>query len=332
MNATDRIARERLAVLQLAERLGNASEACRRSGVDRTSFYQWKRRFAREGVAGLGNRPPVHKSHPQATAADVNRKIVGLALANPAHGCDRIARDLARKGVEVSGVTIQKILHKAGLGTYEIRGAALEARYAEGNTLSSRQIEFLENINPCFRERDVKVGRPGEVLCQGVFFIARFDGLGSVYVHAILDAFSSYAFGALATTTRVEPMLTALQTKALPFFSENRLSVGTLLIGKLASVNVEVLRRNLIGVRMEQRADDVHVMHGFVERFRRIAVTEFMRRPFVRRLSRVGLVRLQSEFDDWLTSYNETRRHDGYSNYGAPPLTVVMQARQKSSR
>jgi transposase-like protein len=32
-------------VLELAERLGNVAEACRRGGIDRTSFYDWKRRF-----------------------------------------------------------------------------------------------------------------------------------------------------------------------------------------------------------------------------------------------------------------------------------------------
>ena len=34
-----------MTVLELAERLGNVSEACRRGGIDRTSFYEWKQRF-----------------------------------------------------------------------------------------------------------------------------------------------------------------------------------------------------------------------------------------------------------------------------------------------
>ncbi|MBI1315774.1 IS481 family transposase, partial [bacterium] len=35
------MARKRLSVLQLAENLGNVTEACRRMGMDRTSFYAW---------------------------------------------------------------------------------------------------------------------------------------------------------------------------------------------------------------------------------------------------------------------------------------------------
>jgi hypothetical protein len=40
-----KLAHKRLTVLQLAASLGNVSEACRRGGLDRTSFHEYKRRF-----------------------------------------------------------------------------------------------------------------------------------------------------------------------------------------------------------------------------------------------------------------------------------------------
>ena len=40
-----KLARQRMSVLQLAQALGSVSAACRRAGMDRTSFYEWKRRF-----------------------------------------------------------------------------------------------------------------------------------------------------------------------------------------------------------------------------------------------------------------------------------------------
>jgi transposase InsO family protein len=323
MNAVDRIARERLAVLQLAERLGNASEACRRSGVDRTSFYIWKRRFAREGVAGLGNRSPVHKSHPQATPADVSRQIVAFALANPAHGCDRVARDLAKRGVEVSAVTIQKILHKAGLGTSEGRGAALEAHYARGTKLSAGQMDFLEKINPCLRERDAGKSYPGEVLCQGTFFLGRFESIGATYLHAVIDRFSCFAFGLVADTSRIEPTIVVLEDMALPFFAGKRLGVEAVLTSSLGATSTLLLREYLLGKDIEYRVSEADRMNGVVERFRRIVVAEFLRRPLVGRLSRAGLARLQRDFDEWLVSYNTVRPLDGYPNYGAPPYRLI---------
>ncbi len=325
MDEGDNIARKRLSVLRLAERLGNASEACRRAGVDRTSFYQWKRRFVRDGLPGLSNRVPDRKEHPFKTPAQVERRIVELAISSPAHGCDRIARILAKAGTTVSAVTIQRILSEAKLGTYEMRAAALEARYAQGKTkLSTEQIEFLERINPSFRERKLRVGGLGEVLCVGAFFLGRFEGPGAIYAHAVVDGFSSYAFANLSTITRIGPALEALQNEAMPFFSEHGIAVRTVVSGRLSETDRGTLGAYLRAVCIEHRPNDGSL--GFIERFRRIAISEFLRRPFVQRFSRVGLARLQREFDDWLTSYNEARPHEGYPNYGATPWSVITQA------
>ena len=51
-DATTKVARQRLSVLEMADALGNISETCRRSGMDRTSFYEWKRRFQTHGLQG----------------------------------------------------------------------------------------------------------------------------------------------------------------------------------------------------------------------------------------------------------------------------------------
>ncbi|MEM9050346.1 MAG: helix-turn-helix domain-containing protein, partial [Pseudomonadota bacterium] len=44
-DAARKVAQQRLSVLELARELGNVAEACRQRGMDRTSFYEWKRRF-----------------------------------------------------------------------------------------------------------------------------------------------------------------------------------------------------------------------------------------------------------------------------------------------
>ncbi len=40
MTADEKVARHRLSVLELAEALGNVSEACRRRGMTRTQFSE----------------------------------------------------------------------------------------------------------------------------------------------------------------------------------------------------------------------------------------------------------------------------------------------------
>jgi len=84
MNAEDKLARHRLSVLELAERLGNVREACRQRGVSRTQFYECKRRFQTHGIEGLKDLPPIHKTHPQTTPPEV----IGRIPANPTRGCN----------------------------------------------------------------------------------------------------------------------------------------------------------------------------------------------------------------------------------------------------
>jgi len=67
LNPEDKVVRQRLSVLELAQALGNVSEACRQRGVTRSQFYEYKKRFAAVGLAGLKDLPPIHHSHPDTT-------------------------------------------------------------------------------------------------------------------------------------------------------------------------------------------------------------------------------------------------------------------------
>src|SRR5918996_908387 len=94
-DANAKLAHRRLTVLELAERLGNVAEACRRGGIDRTSFYDWKRRFQLEGLDGLKDLPPIAKSHPMTTPPEVVARIEALALLQPARGAAGAGRPAA---------------------------------------------------------------------------------------------------------------------------------------------------------------------------------------------------------------------------------------------
>ena len=117
MNAEEKLARQRLDVLELGQALGNVSEACRQRGVSRTQFYEYKRRFQTYGIQGLLNRPPIHKRHPFTTPSWMEERILALSLDQPDWGCGRLSDYLRRKGVSVSSPTIQRILVKHAMGT-----------------------------------------------------------------------------------------------------------------------------------------------------------------------------------------------------------------------
>lgn len=146
-NSAVELARERLRVLEMARTIGNVSVACRETGVDRTRFYAWRRRYAEQGFEGLKDRPPVHRSHPQATPSEVIERIRGLALEHPAWGCGRISAHLRLDGVSVSSPTAQAILIRHGMGTRMQRLLKLMERAAEEpNGLSLEQLRSLERL------------------------------------------------------------------------------------------------------------------------------------------------------------------------------------------
>lgn len=76
--------RQRLSVLELAQALGNVSEARRRRGVSHTQFYKYKKRFAQQGIECLKDLPPIHHWHPQATPPEVEVEVLALSLVHPA--------------------------------------------------------------------------------------------------------------------------------------------------------------------------------------------------------------------------------------------------------
>jgi len=218
-DADTKLAQHRLSVLELARELGNVAEACRQRGLDRTSFYEWKRRFQTHGFEGLKDLPPIHKSHPQTTPPETVARIKARALEHPAFGCNRIEALLALEGLRVSAITIQKILNDHGLGSRYDRWLALEQANAEkALEITSEQAAFLEKLNPCFRERHVESSAPGELLSADTFFVGNLKGVGKVYLHAVVDTFGSYAFGFLHVSKQPEAAVAVLHNDVLPFY------------------------------------------------------------------------------------------------------------------
>lgn len=130
------------------------AEACRRQGIDRTSYYEWKRRFQKRGFAGLTNLPPVHRNHPQTTSPETVARIKALALQHPAYGCNRLAAVLGAEGRQTSAVTVQKLLNHQSLGKRRQRWLALEKIIASCSVEPTpEQLVFLRKQDSSLRAR-----------------------------------------------------------------------------------------------------------------------------------------------------------------------------------
>jgi len=102
-------------VLEIAEALGSDAKSYRDFDVPRSTFYEWKRAFKKEGVAGLIPKKPIAKHHPRQLSCEVIEKI--LHLRSKYHfGPQRIVWYLERyHGMTVSGSSVYRTLARHGM-------------------------------------------------------------------------------------------------------------------------------------------------------------------------------------------------------------------------
>ncbi len=76
----------RLRCLTLAEELGNVAAACRTMGVERSTYYRWKRKVDRWGMEALRVRERRRPRMPNQIGPHLEQRILAFALARPGLG------------------------------------------------------------------------------------------------------------------------------------------------------------------------------------------------------------------------------------------------------
>ena len=327
MTAKKKVAQSRLNLLQLAEKLGNVSKACRMGNVSRSQFYEYKRAFQTYGFEGLIDKPPIPGPHPAELSDPVKEKILSLSLKHPAFGQQRIADQLQLEGVCVCASSVRNLWLKEGLETRYKRLLRLEEKVAAeaGFELTEEQVRLIEKANPCFKERHIESDAPGQLLCQDTFYVGRMKGVGRIYLQAVVDTTSSYAFGKLYTSKRPETAADLLYDRVLPFYASHGLTVqniltdnGTEFKGRPMIHLYEILL-DLHDIRHRYTRVATPRTNGFVERFNRTVLDEFFRTAFRQKLY-PSVEELQKDLDKWLEYYNHERPHRGYRNMGRRPV------------
>lgn len=324
-----KVALQRLRTLELASKFKNITRACREQGMDRTSFYEWKRRYETLGLDGLLDLPPVRKSHPNAVPAHIRQAVLDLSFQNPAWGSKRLSFELREQGMAVSNFAVQTILKKHGRGQRFERFLAVEVEALKGKAVSPELVKELEKLNPCFKERHVESTAPGELVSMDTFFVGTFKGIGRVYLLTAVDTFGSYAFGMLATQRTSMRAAELLYGQVMPFYEEHSLALkailtdnGTEFCGREDHPFERVCRE----AQLQHRRTKVRrpQTNGFVERFHRTILEEFFRKE-LRHTHFVHLEDLELALQGWIVHYNTKRPHQGYRNMGKCPYQTVEQ-------
>ena len=70
--------KRKLNVINYAKKIGNVNKACRHYGVSKTIFYQWIKRYNKEGEQGLINQKPCPENIKLRTPIEVEEKVIYL--------------------------------------------------------------------------------------------------------------------------------------------------------------------------------------------------------------------------------------------------------------
>ncbi|MDW0787869.1 helix-turn-helix domain-containing protein, partial [Mannheimia haemolytica] len=118
-------------LLNLAEELGNISQACKVMGMSRDTSYRYQQAVEQSGVDALLNQnrrvPNLKNRVDEAT----EQAVVKFALDNPAFGQVRVSNELRKQGIFISAGGVRSIWLRHNLANFKQRLNALEKAVAE---------------------------------------------------------------------------------------------------------------------------------------------------------------------------------------------------------
>ncbi|HDL1271982.1 TPA: transposase, partial [Mannheimia haemolytica] len=212
-------------LLNLAEELGNISQACKVMGMSRDTSYRYQQAVEQSGVDALLNQnrrvPNLKNRVDEAT----EQAVVKFAFDNPAFGQVRVSNELRKQGIFISAGGVRSIWLRHNLANFKQRLNALEKAVAEkGIILSENQVQALERK----KEDDVACGEietahPGYLGSQDTFYVGNLKGVGRIYQQTFIDTYSKVAFAKLYTMKTAISAADMLNDKVLPFFESQGL-------------------------------------------------------------------------------------------------------------
>jgi transposase InsO family protein len=329
MTTTEKIARRKLTLLELAKDLGNVSKACKMVGYSREQFYEIRRNFQTYGAEGLVDRMPGAKhGHPNRIEAEIETAILDFCLDNPSYGPVRVAQELALKGVNVSSGGVRGVWARHDLLTKHERLLRLEKAMQEKTmVLSSEQVRLLERFNPEFRDRHIEANHTGELVAVDTFMVGALKGVGRVYLQTAIDCHSRFAFGRLYTNKMPVTAVHMLNTDVLPFFEQEGVRIETILSDNGREfcgrpdkhpyelfLQLEGIDHRTTRVRRPQS-------NGIAERLNRTLLDEHFR-VAGRKKWYETVEEMQKDFEEYMQKYNYSRPHQGRGMEGKTPYQV----------
>ena len=312
------IYQRRLRTLAAAAELGNVSEACRRNGVSRTTYYAWAAVAEAYGLEALMPKARRRPQLPNATPTHVAAELLTLAVLEPTLGCRQLADRLGERGLAVSKTTVHKLLADHDLSRRSQR-VAKAAEIAAATTGLLDEPRAASPMGFCHW-----AARPGDLVAVDGFYIGNLKGIGPVWQLTAVDTATRLAMVWIIAGAPNSALAAKFLGKVVAWMRRHGHHVRAVLSDNgaewtAAGFTAALAAREIRHVRTPPRSPN----HNAVcERFHGAILQECWRPAFHRRaFTTIG--QLRAEADTWLIGYNHRRRNHSAYMRGRTPAEVL---------
>jgi transposase len=192
MNTETKVIKTKLGLLNLAEQLGNVSQACKIFGYSRDSFYRYKELYDQGGemaLADLSRKRPNRKNRIEPA---IEERVVSFAFEYPAYGQQRASNELKKEGVFISPCGVRCVWLRHDLETFKKRLKALEAKAAQENiVLTESQVAAMEKAKEEKKAQgEIETHHPGYLGAQDTYYVGTIKGVGRIYQQTFIDTYA----------------------------------------------------------------------------------------------------------------------------------------------